>query len=163
MKELQCGGDFPAPQDADSTFNTLKLALDYKLRPPLEKRFQLARTLTQSVLNFHTVFWLQKGIPSFTMIFFKESQESCHRFALHPRFPLEPTQRQHFHKRPTNDSSHRDYQHPEYQDQKLRFRAGYDYYSLGLILLKIGLWKSLGFISKSLGRNMDISRSEGDE
>ena len=37
------------------------------------------------------------------------------------------------------------YQHPEYtlQSRRQRFHSAYDYYSLGLLLLEIGLWKPL--------------------
>lgn len=37
-----------------------------------------------------------------------------------------------------------DYQHPEYANSNgARFRAGFDYYSVGLVLLEIGCWKRL--------------------
>ena len=37
------------------------------------------------------------------------------------------------------------YQHPQYTNgqSRQRFKEGYDYYSVGSVLLEIGLWKSL--------------------
>lgn len=37
-----------------------------------------------------------------------------------------------------------DYQHPQYANSSgVRFRAEFDYYSIGLVLLEIGLWMRL--------------------
>jgi hypothetical protein len=35
------------------------------------------------------------------------------------------------------------YHHPEYQRDGARYRPKYDYYSLGIVLLEIGLWTRL--------------------
>ena len=56
---------------------------------------------------------------------------------------------------PADDCLHRDHQHPDYRGNNLRYRAEYDYYSLGIVLLDIGLWKPLDKISKALAKIYD--------
>lgn len=48
---------------------------------------------------------------------------------------------------PPDDRSFQDYEHPEYKHNG-RFQLEYDYYSLGLVLLEIGLWCPLQHWSK---------------
>lgn len=43
---------------------------------------------------------------------------------------------------PSDDRSFHDYEHPDYMDRG-RFLLEYDYYSLGLVLLEIGLWRPI--------------------
>ena len=47
---------------------------------------------------------------------------------------------------PLDNPGEEDYQHPQYAiyGLKKRFQPGYDYYSVGLVLLEMGLWASLG-------------------
>jgi hypothetical protein len=42
------------------------------------------------------------------------------------------------------------YQHPEYLTNRQRFRPQFDYYSLGFILLEIGVWMSLSDVISKL-------------
>lgn len=48
------------------------------------------------------------------------------------------------------EAAYLDFQHPEYLKHPQRYRAGFDYYSLGLVLLEIGLWEPLSAITKDL-------------
>ena len=140
---------------------TLRLALEKSqdrkdLEPSLGQKFQLAQTLVDSVLQFHTVSWFQKSISSYNVVFFHERKRSwLDRISdpffvgyLHSRSKAVDA----FTEGPTEDAHHRDYQHPEYRARRSRFRAEYDYYSLGLILLEIGLWKPLDEIFERLKR-----------
>ncbi|KAL9062825.1 MAG: hypothetical protein Q9161_009732 [Pseudevernia consocians] len=140
---------------------TLRLALEKSqdrkdLEPSLGQKFQLAQTLVDSVLQFHTVSWFQKSISSYNVVFFHERKRSwLDRISdpffvgyLHSRSKAVDA----FTEGPTEDTHHRDYQHPEYRARRSRFRAEYDYYSLGLILLEIGLWKPLDEIFERLKR-----------
>src|SRR3569833_1804053 len=44
---------------------------------------------------------------------------------------------------PSLDTEFSDYQHPDYRQVTKRYRNGYDYYTLGIVLLEIGLWTPL--------------------
>jgi hypothetical protein len=55
-----------------------------------------------------------------------------------------PNSKDAFTDKPPRVPEEEDYQHPQYFNSSgLRFRAEYDYYSLGLVLLEIGLWTRL--------------------
>lgn len=236
--------DFPADTAIDSKPSTLHNILQQRPRPLLGELYDLARGITECILNVHKVGWLHKSISAHNVLFFDpeiqqtgvdaksevkaKSQtqpevQSVSTITSHkppslsnsdkkstrgrgPRFfggfrnkaaklkdipeeipmstPVQDTgilQPSHNmtsrdgrctgavhslslkvpymvgfnHSRPDQDSAftlgpstdHRRiiYQHPEYtlQAQRLRFRPAYDYFSLGLLLLEIGLWKPL--------------------
>lgn len=154
--------EFPSPSSKSQKFLTLRSALEetqqrLEDRPSLEQRFQLAQALASSILKFHTVSWLQKRISSFNVAFFHSSNESWLNGITNPFFlgflysrSNDPNE---FTEGPEEDDHHREYQHPSYSRKAMknpRYCAEYDYYSLGLVLLEIGLWKPLGKILKSL-------------
>lgn len=118
-----------------------------KHRPLLGDRFRLAHKLAESVLEFHKIDWLQKSISSFNIAFFHNRGSSWTQSMQSPYFLGFLSSRQNeesaFTEGPTDDARHKDYQHPEYLRGKVRFRAEFDYYSLGLTLLELGLWSSL--------------------
>lgn len=126
--------------------------------PTLEQRFQLAHTLASSVLEFHSISLLQKSISSFKIAFFHSSNKSIESWLkgigspfflrfLHSRIDDAET----FTMGPTEDAHHRDYQHPSYLGKiGASYRTEYDHYSLGLVLLEIGLWRSLDDIVRAL-------------
>lgn len=162
--------EFPTPSSNTQKFLTLRSALEetqqrLEDQPSLEQRFQLAQALASSILKFHTVFWLQKSVSSFNVAFFHFSNESWLNGITDPFFLgflySRSSEENAFTEGPTEDAHHRDYQHPDYSRKGTKnpsFRAEYDYYSLGLVLLEIGLWKSLGKILKAL---KDASPSDG--
>ena len=151
--------DFPNPS-VEQKFTTLRLALEESQgnvdwRPSLEQRFELAQTLAKSILQLHVASWLHRSISSFNIAFFY----SCSRSWLdgvNDPFLLgflysRVNDLKGYTEGPT-DVSHNAYQHPDHRERQLRFCAEYDYYSLGLILLEIGLWKPLDKILEPLGK-----------
>lgn len=163
--------EFPTtPPSNTQKFVTLRSALEetqqrLEDQPSLEQRFQLAQALVSSILQFHTVSWLQKSVSSFNVAFFHPSDESWLKGITNPYFLgflySRSNEGNAFTEGPTEDAHHQNYQHPEYCGKGIknpRYRAEYDYYSLGLVLLEIGLWKSLGKILKAL---KDASPSDG--
>ena len=116
--------------------------------PVLGDRFQLAHNLAVSVLEFHKVSWLQKGISSFNVVIFHSEGELT--------MPLNRVYFMGFLNSRQNDDfaftegpgDHKDYQHPEYlQHGKLRFKPEFDYYSLGVTLLELGMWRPLSVLT----------------
>jgi serine/threonine protein kinase len=163
--------EFPTiPSSKTQKVLTLRSALEETQQrpedqPSLEQRFQLAQALASSILKFHTVSWLQKSISSFNVAFFHSNNESWLNGITNPFFLgflySRSNDKNAFTEGPTEDAYHRDYQHPDYSGKGIKnptYRAEYDYYSLGLVLLEIGLWKSL---SKILKRLEDASPSDG--
>lgn len=134
---------------------TLAAVLDRKpgiQEPPLlGERFRLAHSLAVSLFRFHSIGWLHKSIASKAIMFFS-----------HQRLPLSE-QMQNWYLRGflhsrlndklaismgwTPDPELLEYQHPDYlrglNNASARYQPRFDYYSLGIVLLEIGLWMSL--------------------
>ena len=135
-------------------------------------RFELAKKLMYSIVVVHTCGWLHKNIRSNNIFFFpprpsgKEGFENNRKDIGRPyimgygqsRPDDVPESSQHgkvmkdqYFSRHHEGDSHVDtkpafniYQHPDKAaDPAHRFRHSYDIYSMGLVLLEIGLWQNL--------------------
>lgn len=125
-----------------------------KHRPALEDRFLLARRLAATLSRLHKVKWVHKNISAFSIIF---SLPPSHRA---PQDIPPPYLIGFNHSRPDDPNSWSrmpqyriavtDYCHPEYSKQikRVRYQTRFDWYSLGLVLLEIGLWRSLGSMTR---------------
>lgn len=136
-----------------SLSQVLGLSQKWNQRPFLEDRYRLARTLAISLLEFHTVDWLHKNLSAHNVIFFKNeskvSKNNLHRIpeleapAIIGFSRSRPNEPAAYTNGPSISSESRIYQHPQYAERKHSYRPEFDYYSLGLILLEIGLWTPL--------------------
>jgi serine/threonine protein kinase len=115
---------------------------DYKL--DLAQRFHIARTVARTLGAFHCDGWVHKGVRAKAIKFFFDKQgENCgfsrpYLTEFEISRPdagdtyLEPTLR---------DMEHDVYRHPlRYGLPTKRFTKTHDIYSLGVVLLEIGLW-----------------------
>ena len=154
--------DFPefSVPTSELKATTLAATLDRKPGgqelPLLGARFRLAHALTTLLFRFHSIGWLHKSIASKTIMFFSHpdlpwSEQMQHwylRGFLHSRLNGDPTTGSW-----TMNSELINYQHPDYLQGLKRglwgYEAKFDYYSLGIVLLEIGLWQSL---EQMLGR-----------
>ncbi|KAH8723429.1 hypothetical protein GQ44DRAFT_710259 [Phaeosphaeriaceae sp. PMI808] len=114
--------------------------------PTLDDKFRVAYILCRSVLEFHLVNWLHKRLCSSNVAFFHTTESLEDEWFQKPYIvgfnhsrPDEPSA---FTGGP-EESSINHYQHPLYLSDSRRFCADFDYYSLGIILLEIGLWRPL--------------------
>lgn len=117
--------------------------------PALEEKINFGKALVSSIHQLHAADWLHRNISPASVVFFVADTETPQvRWA-------EPYLVNFRHCRPdgsiwTTDgpTPEKDYQHPEYLgdgDSLLptRFQKRYDYYSIGIILLEVGLWQPL--------------------
>ena len=118
--------------------------------PFLGDRFKLAHTLALSIGEFHKVGWLHKNISSFNVLFFETQLPSSPASIKNPYIigfdHSRPDNLNSFSTGPQEKAEYLDYQHPEYIKKPQRYRAEFDYYSLGVVLLEIARWKSLSAI-----------------
>ena len=125
-----------------------------KMKPPLEERILLARRLASALARIHKVKWLHKAISAFGIILPKTSKSD-------PPIHIPPPYITGFsHSRPSNSFSHLAenslemtvYKHPEYagEGHQVEYQARFDYYSLGMVLLEIGLWRDLSGMTKGV-------------
>ncbi|KAH8891996.1 kinase-like protein [Thozetella sp. PMI_491] len=137
---------------------------NFRERPTLESRLRLARTLALSIAGFHNVGWLHKSISPHNILFFLSKTSRAATWVEQPYLTGFNHSRQDdplaFTVGPTSDAVARRYHHPEYSkmgfgalqgtyiSQDTWYRLEFDYYSLGLVLLEVGLWKPLDGILK---------------
>ncbi|KAH9214235.1 kinase-like domain-containing protein [Leptodontidium sp. 2 PMI_412] len=123
-------------------------------RPLLGELFVTAHTLACALLKFHKANWLHKGISSYNIIYFPSSGEELALSFSRPYVIGFNHSRENneyaFTVGPTTNTKVRDYQHPEYRSgiPSLRFREEFDYFSLGIVLLELGLWRTLSSMTK---------------
>ena len=124
-------------------------------RPMLGHIFKLAHTLSSSVLAYHKARWLHKNLSSLNVAFCPGSVETAPAPVTEPYLigfnhsrPDESNAFTHGHE---HNPEQRDYSHPDYLEDESRFRYTYDYYSLGVVLLEIGIWRTLASLTASMG------------
>ncbi|KAL8846462.1 MAG: hypothetical protein Q9221_008446 [Calogaya cf. arnoldii] len=161
--ERRIGMIFELPPELSGPPSTLLTALSgsSSSRPSLDARMRLARSLSETLLLLHSVNWLHKSIRSETVLLLSEARVTPPA----PRGPLsleDPRLSGFEYSRLDNDFTpgnpdfelHRNiYRHPKRWDQPNEsFAKIHDIYSLGVVLLEIGLWEAIiNFDSKKGG------------
>lgn len=125
-----------------------------KHRPTLEDRFLLARRLAAALTKLHKVKWMHKNISAFSIIFSLEPSHSAPQ-SIPPPYLIgfnhsRPDDPNSWSKTPRYRMDVTDYCHPEYlkQTKRVRYQTRFDWYSLGLVLLEIGFWRTLGSMTR---------------
>ena len=119
--------------------------------PTLEDRYQLASVLAEGILKLHSISWLHKRINSNSIVFFDHGDGFTINQPLMIGFGVSRTSNQ---AAETVDLRHMGtefdvYQHPDLRaDAHRRYETRYDIYSLGLVLLEIGLWQSIYYLKE---------------
>ena len=165
--KLKCGIVYQLPtlqQSEQLDVSTLRTVLAEPGVPFLGSRFRLAQILATAILEFHKVKWLHKNVSSLNIVFvypkhssWGESVECPYLLGFSNSRPegQDPYSTWLY----ETDRALRDSQHPDYLKHKgrLRYRPEFDYYSLGMVLLEIGLWKPLNkIIAKIPGAPEDL-------
>ncbi|KAI0182215.1 hypothetical protein EV127DRAFT_73258 [Xylaria flabelliformis] len=114
-------------------------------RPTLNERFRIAYLLATALQKWHSVGWLHQGISSHNIIFFKVDDHEgfdyknpfLHGFEF-ARPDFDPSIG-----RTLDDDASNIYRHPSRQGPSRRgHRKIHDMYSLGVVMLEIGLWQT---------------------
>lgn len=149
---------YKAPEPSSSTLNALILSNDLRT-PDLGERFRLAHTLAVALWSLHSLDWLHKSLCSSNIIFFPSafsasatqvtataasvpSISSPYILGFDASRPDQMGELSVASKNPAATDLHR---HPASLNGMSRkpYCKSYDIYSLGLVLLEIGLWKAL--------------------
>ncbi|KAH7198914.1 kinase-like domain-containing protein [Fusarium flagelliforme] len=137
---------FPGKVDSDPTtlLKCLVVGVDSQSSHPyLKDRFQLAFALTDFMKEFHTIGWLHKNFNSHNVLLFEFPADGT---SITPKYQcpyvvgLHETRPDGSYWETTgSDAFLHDYRHPRYKNGT-RFKQVFDYYSLGIVLLEVGLW-----------------------
>jgi hypothetical protein len=114
-------------------------------RPILNQRFKIAFLLAKAVQKWHDVGWVHQGISSPHILFFKfqETKEIDYNSPFLGGFDLARPNTSASLGRYVEDVAFNVYRHPARQGPSREgHRKIHDYYSLGVILLELGLWQS---------------------
>jgi len=131
----------------------LKSTATIRERPSLGDRFRLAHILAVSIFEFHKVGWLHKSISAYNVVFFTSKGSKAVEWLKTPYITGFNHSRQDdptaFTVGPGTSSKTGKYHHPLYSMNGPRYQPEFDYYSLGIVLLEIGLWKTIDGMTKA--------------
>jgi hypothetical protein len=140
--------NFPGPTSDTATPSSLfELLQDRRQEVDLGNKFRIAQTLAQSLHELHVANWFHKAIRSENVLIIPQKDTSRLRRQIlagsvylagyefsRPGRLRDPTQ-------PAGDVVRSVYAHPAYRDGNTRYHRLFDIYSLGVVLLEIGLWQ----------------------
>jgi hypothetical protein len=129
------------------TLNQAILSLRNRSRPTLEDRLAMAYRIAKAVQHWHRVDWVHQGISAHNVLFFRQQPETQTSWSFkHPMLqgfdfsrPNAKPSLEHYVQSIEDDV----YRHPERQGPSCDgHRKIHDLYSLGVVLLEIGLWST---------------------
>lgn len=156
---------FPNQKSVPKSLHTiLTHKVDKRDHPSLTRKFSLALEISRSLHRLHLALWMHKRFCSRNILFFVSDQETSPK-SMTTYDPYicgfeysRPNRTGEYSEGSSEEPEDVPYQHPVYRlDPDKQFRHAYDYYSLGIVLLEIAMWKPLEQIFKK-----GISRS-GEE
>ncbi|RYP93465.1 hypothetical protein DL770_000349 [Monosporascus sp. CRB-9-2] len=145
---------YPEGKESDpiTLLQRLKGKRNLETQPFLGDKFQLAFALADFLKEFHTINWLHENFNSHNVLFWEsptnnDANELTISHELRQPYVVglqksRPDGSFWQTDGPSTGKNLEDYQHPEYASAE-RYRQIFDYYSLGVVLLEIGLWRPL--------------------
>ncbi|KAI8721440.1 Serine/threonine protein kinase [Fusarium sp. LHS14.1] len=118
-------------------------------QPDLGDEFLLAKDLASCLLAVHQAGWLHKNLSSHHILIFCQDQKSAGRhlkFAVLSGFNDSRPEASSFTLGPRAD--HNLFRHPDYLPD-VPFRKTFDYYGLGIVLLELGLCRTISELRES--------------
>ena len=134
-----------------ANLNSPKRPNQLTILPTLEERYRLAKLLAEGMLVLHSISWVHKSFNSNNVVFFYNEDGFDISKPLMLGFGLGRSSER---TAETVDFRHvasefEIYQHPDLRaDGHKRYEKRYDIYSLGLVLLEIGLWQSIYYFKQ---------------
>jgi hypothetical protein len=147
--------DFPPGAGARSEFNPQSLwkAISEGVEFDFEHRLHVAQTLARAVGAFHADGWLHKCIRSHSIKFFKDGKTGEYDYSTPYLTEFESSRPEGLATiTPSDQTRSRQnvewdlYRDPEMNDARQRFSKPHDIFSVGVVLLEIGVWRTAGTI-----------------
>lgn len=149
-------GCFSPPTPLRHMLDTTKMSE----KPSLETRLRLALTLAVALFQFHAVGWVHKSFRSSNILFFPDENASPptleNPYLVGFEYAREDAG---FSDNPVNPDIATDiYRHPQtWGKPTTNFQKMHDIYSLGVVLLEIGLWQPVAALEKAQFRDLVYS------
>ncbi|KAK1831487.1 hypothetical protein QBC39DRAFT_351436 [Podospora conica] len=149
-------GCFSAPTPLRDMLETTKMSE----KPSLEARLRLALTLAVALFQFHAVGWVHKSFRSSNILFFPDESPSPsavdNPYLVGFEYAREDAG---FSDNPVYPDIATDiYRHPQtWGKPTTNFQKMHDIYSLGVVLLEIGLWQPVAALERTQFRDLVYS------
>lgn len=130
-------------------------------RPDLGDIFLLAKDLVATLYALHEVGWFHKNISSHHILIFSPSQKEAYKYvavSVLTGFNDSRPEASGITLGPNLEFPH--YQHPLYREGGARFQRSFDFFSLGIVLLELGLWIPISDLRKAHAEDLRISSAE---
>lgn len=119
--------------------------------PELGEKLALAKALVACIQSFHGSGWIHKGLCSMNVLFLLDDAVDWKDIRFGEPFIVgfdhsRKDGKGHYTQGPILLSGSQEYLHPEYRAGLKEAKKSYDYYSMGVVLLEIGLWMSISNI-----------------
>lgn len=158
---------FDIPQGSNPLFSNLHSLLQTHKMPDLEERFLLARQLAMALSQFHAVGWVHKSFRSNNILFFppnissgQDGQSSLDCPYLSGWEYSRPASEVSSRLNENDELEANIYRHPDQWGlPTVRFNKLHDIYSLGVVLLEIGLWKAAISLHRTQFRGCELGSS----
>ena len=177
LRVLDCLGTFEDPEKPRFGIvyrfpdkNSEPLRLHYLLKgggsrglrqPHIGQKFTLAKLVAACLKDVHLSGWVHKELNSYNILFFPSANqftEEDYRMPYLVGFQYSREDETDAYTSGSDTSREtREYQHPDYRDGRTSFKREFDYYSLGLVLLEIGVWECLNSVYR---RRLTFSPSQ---
>ncbi|KAJ3737937.1 kinase-like domain-containing protein [Lentinula raphanica] len=147
---------------------TLAGVLGNEIRMSLEDRFRIASEITVAVMTIHAAGWVHKDIRSDNVLFFYEENRqgyitrttqigSAYLVGFGGARPQTSTSARYT----ENDLVKRRYQHPERKGTSVeKFDIRHDMYSLGVVLIELGLQRLLSELNDQDGEDIGARKDQ---
>lgn len=146
---LECPRKAMHAQELPITLQTLLRKPKMSYSPPLDHRVGLAFHLAESLAAFHDVGWFHKNLVPSNIIFSPAKDQDhlvnlCDPYICGFRYSRDTAG---FTDGPLQDRPYHQHHHPDYISKGSgsfkTFIQPYDWYSLGILLIEIGLWRTI--------------------
>lgn len=134
---------------------TDEVASDFR-PPPLEARIRLGQQLASSLHSFGLARWFHKDFNCRNVVFFRSKLASANVMLDSPYITGFSISRPDAQDEQSLNKDHEDlsvYLHPDLRtrdpESRPKYERKYDIYSLGLVLLELGFWRTLSSLVKS--------------
>lgn len=131
------------------------------VRPALGDIFLLAKDMAAALYALHEVGWIHKNISSHNILVFPTTLDEAYKYvasAVLANFKDSRPEASGATLGPAEDSGL--YQHPQYRAGGVKFRRSFDFFSMGIALLELGIWYPISELRKDHADDSTIFSAE---